>query len=244
MSVVKKYNTKKYKKKNPYKKRVKIYGRAGLQLWRDVNYLKGLINTEPKTHVVTDANNFSSAGVIISLANVPNGDSDITRDGNRILPRYLTCKIAIGGATALMAATSGTTVFARFMIVRSWVDNATAAGNLTVAEVLDTTLSQFAPFSPLNSDISGPRRDRTRRIEVLRSELFEYNNTGSAYHYIRDFNLEMNQGANNAKEHIEYVSTATAEPNSGGIYAIFISNSLTGTYSQYQIMTKLTFYDN
>lgn len=231
------------RKYNPLKKRVKVYGGAAVQLYKDVRYIKGLINSEPHNFTVDSANNFSSAGAIVSLCNIPQGDSVNTRTGNRILPRYLSLHVHMGGATALMAATSGTKVLMRMMLVRSWVDNATAAGNLTVAEVLQTTLSQFAPFSPLNDGIVGSKRDRNRRIEVLRSEIVAVDNTGSTqFSHVFNYNITMNGG--NTKEHIDYVSGSTGEPNSGGIYIIFIQDSLTSTYAQYTFTSKLNYYDN
>lgn len=231
------------RKNNPLKKRARIYGRAGFQLYKDVKYIKGLINSEPHNFVVDSANNFSSAGAIISLCDIPQGDGVNARTGNRILPRYLSLRIHMGGATALMAATSGTKVLMRFLVVRSWVDNATSAGNLTVAEVLKTTLSQFAPFSPLNDGVTGGRRDRNRRIEVLRSEIVGIDNTGSTpFTHVYDYNITMNGG--DTKEHIEYVSGSTGEPNSGGIYVLFIQDSLTSTYAQYTLTSKLNYYDN
>lgn len=241
MGYVRKYAKKAYRSQ-AVRKRVNIYGKAGLQLYKDVKYIKGLINSEPHQHVVQSSSNFSYTGDMISLSSIPTGDNYNNRTGNRVLPRYLSINCTVGGTTTLAAATAGTRETIRVIVLRSWIDNGTTAGSLSPSEVLETTGSSYAPLSHLNEAITGPKRDRNRRIEVLRNELFVVDNMGTNFTHTYQWNIQMNGG--NIKEHIEFPDSATSEPNSGGIYIMFISDSSLSTEAQYQLESKLTYYDN
>jgi len=78
--------------------RLSIYGGAAKQLARDVMYLKTLINSEPHNFYVNTANNFNWAGYVVSLSDVPQGDGEGQRTGNRILPRFLNMNLHVVSA--------------------------------------------------------------------------------------------------------------------------------------------------
>lgn len=209
------------------------YAAAGHQVLKDVMYLKTLINSEPHNHFVQASNNFNWAGNVVSLCNVPQDDTENGRTGNRVLPRYLNLNIHIenGNNNNLI----------RVMVFRYWGETTSAAPAVTAAEVLRTVGSAYCPLSHLNEDNVGPRGDRTRRIEVLRNEMVSVDNIEKrciAFH----FDIEMN-GMNVAKkEHIEWRSSATEDPISGGIYVLFAGKYLGN--DGYAFESKLTFYDN
>ena len=52
-------NRRNYRKKAKPRGRMEIYGDAGSQLWRDVKYLKGLVNVETKFVSTSYGNNIS-----------------------------------------------------------------------------------------------------------------------------------------------------------------------------------------
>lgn len=225
------------RKRNPVKKRVQIYGKAGSQLYKDVMYLKGLVNTEPKYHIVQSANNFSWAGIVVSLSSIPSGGGVTDRDGNSVLPRYLNINLAIG---AVNSATLPTTI--RMLVFRYWGESTGAGGSVTPSEILSTTGTQFAPFSHLNDDNTGSKGDRQRRIEILHSEFLIFDLVDKSQS-VATYNYIMNQGE--PKEHIKFNTSSTAEPVSGGLYFMAISdNNGVTTNSKYTLESKLTFYDN
>jgi len=228
----------------PVQKRMRVYAPAAKQLYSDVMYLKSIINSELKTHAVQSTNNFSYNGVVISLCNVPQGDGDKDRDGNTVLPRYLSVNGHFGCGTLL---TSGNGIIIRMIIFRYWGESTSSAtGSIVVDpdEVIDAAGTVYAPLSHLNPDNTGSRGDRTRRIEILKSEIYTAVPNSSCARKSFMLNLEMNGKNVNKKEHITFTNSTTAQPISGGLYIMFVSNSATGTDAEYTIQTKLSFYDN
>lgn len=219
------------------KKRFNVYYPAARQLASDVMYLKGLINSEPKYHIVQSANNFSYNGTVISLSSIPQGDDTTNRDGNMVLPRYLSINLLLG-------STDGNTdpVRVRCILFRYWGEATSSTPSVSVSEILSTVGSSYAPYSHLNDDNTGARGDRQRRIEVLKSKLVSFDNC-AVLNRIYKWNIVMN-GNNKKKEHIKFVGSSTGEPVSGGLYILFISDLILSTEAKYQFESKLTFYDN
>lgn len=219
------------------RKRYNVYAPAVKQLASDMMYIKGLINSEPKYHIVQSSNNINYNGAVISLSTLVQGDGNTHRDGNSVLPRYLSVNIQFG---ATDAGTQPLTM--RMIIFRYWGEKTSSgAPAVDVASVLSTTGSQYAPLSHLNEDNTGSKGDRTRRIEILKSELVDFDLV-QCRTVTRQLNFVMNQG--NKKEHIKFLSASTLEPISGGLYALFVSSDATSTNSKYVLESKLTFYDN
>lgn len=240
MSAIARYGKYAVKKYPAIRKRYKVYTPAVKQLASDVMYLKGLINSEPKFHIVQSSNNVDYNGTTVSLCDVPSGDTSVNRDGDRILPRYMSINLTMGRATGATSAH----LSVRMIILRAWVDNPAAGGaGLSVGEVLSTVGSQFSPHSHLNSTVTGPRGDRNRRLEILRNEAVTFNavnNHSASYSY----NIEMNGKGTRNKEHIEFYSSTTGQPPSGGVYILFITDNATSGEFYYIMESKLTFYDN
>lgn len=223
-----------------FRKRYNVYYPAIKQLGRDVMYLKGLVNAEPKYHTLTSSNNFSYSGVVVSLCDIPQGDSAAYRDGNRILPRYLNLRFHINRAISTPTYTHSTM---RYVIFRWWGESPNTAGvSPTSAEVLQTVSSQFAPLSPLNNEITGSKGDRNRRIEVHRTGMITLDSV-SRTSVDEEFNIKLN-GKNKVKEHIEFYDNTTNPPTSGGFFILFINDNATNVDSAYYLYSRLVFYDN
>lgn len=82
-----------YKKKTTRRRRTRrrappsrssIYGAAGSQLWKDVKYLKSVINVESKWHDTANSVNVTESYNKLSLNLINQGDTAQTRDGNSI----------------------------------------------------------------------------------------------------------------------------------------------------------------
>lgn len=231
-----KYGKRAIKRYPAVRKRYNVYAPAVKQLASDVMYLKGLINSERKYHVLQASNNYDYNGLIFSLADIPQGDAAINRDGNSILPRYLSVNYVIGATNS-----ASTPIVIRMILFRYWGEATSGTPSVTTSEILSTTGTQFAPLSHLNDNNTGSKGDRERRIEVLRNDLYSFDLvdkrdvTGS-------YNITMNNG--NLKEHIKYDAAATSQPTSGGLYILVISNDATSTNARFTFESKLTFYDN
>ena len=65
------------------------------KLYRDIMYLKGLINVEYKKHDITMGTDITNSGTIQSLSRVPQGDTNDARDGNSILAKYIQLKFSL-----------------------------------------------------------------------------------------------------------------------------------------------------
>lgn len=220
-----------YKRKAP--SRWDVYYGAGRQLAKDVMYLKTLINSEPHNWYQQSANNFNWNGIVVSLCDVPTGDSAADRTGNRVLPRYMNVNWRLS-----YAATSSTF---RVILFRYWGEATSAAPGVTVNEVLRSSGTQFAPLTHLNEDNTGQKGDRNRRIEVLRSALINLDGVEKVSE-VGTWDVEMNGMNVSKKEHMEWRSDVTEEPISGGVYMLFIGNVVGN--GGYQLESKLVFYDN
>lgn len=217
-----------------------VYGGFGKQLFKDVMYLKSLINSEPHYHIVQSSNNFSWNGVVVNLSDIPQGDGVTSRTGDRCLPRFLNINLNVGAASSFAA----TFLTVRMIVFRYWGEATSGTLTVTADEILSTTGTQYAPLSHLDPDNCGPRGDRQRRIEVLKSELMIFDTTGTGRSRAMSLDLEMNGMAVNQKEHIQFLDASTDDPVSGGCYVLFISDNTNGVYAYYTLESKLVFYDN
>lgn len=235
-----KYGKMAYKKYPAIRKRARVYVPAVRQLASDVMYLKGLINSEPKVHGVESSNNFNYNGVIVSLCDVPTGDTTDSRDGDRLLPRYLNIKFHVNRAIS-GASSAHTTV--RYIIFRWWGENPSSIGvNPSPSDILYSVGGQFAPLSQLKTNVTGSKGDRNRRIEVHRTGMITLDSVSKTA-FDEDINITLN-GGKKPKEHMEYFSSTTAPPTSGGFFIMFISDNSVSTDQSYYLRSVLTFYDN
>lgn len=227
-------------KSNPVQKRVDVYGKAGVQLYKDVMYLKSLINSEPKFHLVTVNNNVDWNGAMISCCDVVAGDGATNRDGDRILPRWFGINMRLHTGELF----TGKHLGARVIIFRWWGESPNAPGVSPLpSEVLDNMGTQNGIDSFLKRDITGSKGDRNRRIEVLRNYYKVFDNTTGDSSMVIQENIEMNRGGS-VKEHMEYFDSNTHPPTSGGIFVLITSETNTATDLAYHFTSKLTFYDN
>lgn len=216
-------------KSKPVQQRKRIYGRAGIQLYKDVKYLKGLINSElhydysPYTGQVID-----TAGKVYHLTAIGQGDTNATRSGNTILPRYMTVMIKLENSVIDFETV-------RVLLFR-WKDSSTPV-------VADLFEDNSAPvYSPLNDNITGNLRDR--QIDVLKDEWFTLGGDsmtrGSVF---VKYQLDLNPSSKNIKDHIKYDNAVTTSP-SGGIYLVLIGRNTGLNATNFEGSHKLTFYDN
>ncbi len=225
-----------YKKRGPVSKRVNVYGKAGVQLYRDVKYLKTLVNAELHHHIFGYSNNIDSNGAIQSMNNVPSGDSDSDRTGTSVLPRFMSVRLHVNKA---ISGPTHETV--RVIIFRYW---GAATSSAPVLSNISTILNTNDPLAYLQEENTGSKGDRERRIEVHKSKIFtldQVSDTSRTYNW----NIVVNGPDKQIKDHIKYRSQTTEQPISGGFYMLVITDNATGSNkSSINLRTKLGYYDN
>lgn len=222
-----------------YRKRRRVYVPAIRQLASDVNYIKGLVNSESKYHKLENSNNFDYNGVVVSLCNIAQGDQDWQRQGNSVLPRYFTMKLHVNKA---LAGVSDHTTF-RVILFRYYGEATSAAPAVTPAEVLETVGTQYAPMSNLNPDNVGSKNDRSRRIQIHHSEICTLDKVSLTAKDF-DWNVEINKGGSYQKDHLRFRSNATEAPIDGGFFLLLISDVITATDLAYYFTSVVRYYDN
>lgn len=233
------YKQKKYPLYKGIAQRSMVYGRAGHQLARDVAYLGTLINSEPKNFYVITSNNFFQDSNPISLSQIAQGDGYLNRDGNVVLPRYISTRITINKSLNASALDHETV---RVMLFMYNGESTSSAPSVTQSEVLATIQN---PLSTLNYNNTGSKGDRSRRIEVLRDEIKTLDKVSLTNIQI-DWNIEINGMKVNNKQHMRFRSSSTEDPVSNGLYLLIMSdNSAASSYKgSYSLYNKLVFYDN
>ncbi len=221
--------------------RLQVYGGAARQLFNDVMYLKSIINSELHYLDVIQSNNLDYNGVVHSLSTIPVGDGPTDRTGLMVLPRG----IDVRGFTGLTisGASAGLTIKYRVILFQYWGDPLDSSSTPSPGDILQYTGASTSVFSPLNDDITGPPRDRARKIRVLADRLevhCPYSHTATSL----ELHTDVNPVASEVKEHIKFYDTSTTAPISGGIFILLMSDQVTGTYTQYGFTSRLQFYDN
>lgn len=223
-----------YRRKKPVN-RVKVYGRAGKQLYKDVMYVKSLINSELHYHITTQSVNFDSTGIVIPMSVIPVGDSNVNRTGNSILPRYLNIYASVQKG---LAGPDHETF--RLILFRYWGE----ATNIAPVTSVNEILSSGNTYSFLNEDNTGSRGDRERRIEIHKNKYFTLDNVASTSRSIK-WSVQVNGVGKQVKEHMKYRTTATEQAISGGFHLLLLSSNTTAAnYSDIIFNAKLSFYDN
>lgn len=216
------------RKRRPYKQsRFKVYSRAGRQLFRDVQYLKGIINAEVKNHYVDINNNVTSTGVIHALSSIVQGDSQNQRDGAKVFPRWL----------QIRGTFSNTNVddTIRCIIFR-WAENSLP----TVAGILYGTPH---PHSFYDEVVTGNKEDRT--LNVLFDDRWNFVQGQSNEIQEKTMTMDLNPPANNRKIHIEWDNPAVGQPTMNGLYMLLIGTQAAGANEGHSLIkTKLSYYDN
>lgn len=233
------YQKKKYPLYKAVARRGKIYGPAIGQLSSDVLYLKSIINSEAKAFYTTTSNNFDEDTNPISLCAIIQGDLSTRRDGNVVLPRYINFRCHLN--KSLNASALDHETF-RCMLFMYSGESTSAAPSVTQSEIVHSPQN---PMSTLNEANTGSKRDKSRRIEVLRDEIITVDKVSKTMVDL-DWNVEINGPKTQSKQHMRFRSTTTEDPVSNGLYALIYSD--TGSASSYKptytIHCKLVFYDN
>ncbi|HAG6118910.1 TPA: hypothetical protein HFC92_005492 [Escherichia coli] len=177
--------------------------------------LKGIINSEKKTHEVGAALGVSTTGNIIHLTGISIGDSANEREGNSIFMRSISARF---NTTCNSSATSS---FIRMILIEDLQQVADTGP--TMASVLQSDV-----MSSLNSTTIG-------RYKVLYNKLYTVNNTDKkSIVWTKYWDI---------KHHVRYNGSGVADIQKGGLYLLLLSSEATNTPTiTYNI--RLGYYDN
>lgn len=215
-------------RKRPYKKttrrkttnRRKVYGAAGMQLYKDVKMLKNLINVEFKKHDVYNSVNVNNTGSFVLLNGLSNGDDYNDRDGRQV--RFKSIQVQ---TRTLLNPSSTNTVFRMIL----FIDKQANAGSPAVTELLDVaTAARTDAFRNL---------DYRKRYVILKDKRFTVN---SDYpEKIVDFYKRLDM-----KTIFDDSSTGTINDiSSNSLYLYFVSDEVTNTPA-ILYNSRLRFIDN
>jgi len=182
-----------YRRSYGYRKRrfVKPRQEAGLsklqqalsiakKAYTGVKYLKYLVNAEKKFHDYTTTANVDWAGNLFQMADIDQGDTGNTRDGNQIAPR------SIQNTLRLRKHASATDTLVRMILF----EDLQADYNLptTITTVLQDDTTTKGVISPINSVLVSRfriLRDKRYILNTDRPELLvkDFHNLGNHYKY-------------------------------------------------------------
>ena len=138
-------------------------------LWKvakSVRSIRGLINVEKKFKDTQTTGTVDYGGTIYHLTSITQGDQIDQRNGNSILLKSL----FIRGQVRMDTTGSAQSSTVRIILFQDNNDNNAVAP--TVAQVLQTVGSVYAPYSPLNVN-------NYDRFRVLCTQMLTLNNTGA-----------------------------------------------------------------
>lgn len=201
-------------------KKAPQYAQTAMAAWKLASYLKTLVNVEFKKYDVTAA--LTTDGLVQHISSVPQGDSDLTRDGNSIK-----CQSLLINAYITNNATEQSTAY-RILVVQDKQQIADTAP--TIADVLDPTGSNNL-IAPLNNETVG-------RFTVLRDIKGSISNliTGvPAEKFIKIYFKLRN--------HIRFNGANGSDIQRNGIYIMW-THTAGANYPTMAYTSRLTFTDN
>lgn len=216
-----------YKRRVPYRRRYGYRSRFPMRMYRDIRYLKSVVNPECKRIGYTATGvQITDTGDIVALYDVATGTGNTSRIGLSILPRWTTFDFS-----ASYGAAASCTV--RFMMFQ-WLDDSQPTA---VTDVL-----QYAtPWSELQHFNAGNKVDRT--IRVLFDRKYTLTNSTASQTRIIKCVRDVNPQKMTRKFHCKYDGNNTGDYAWGQVYMLFISD-VGVNYPTFSGRANSKFYDN
>lgn len=191
--------------------------RAMPYVLNSIKMLKQLVNSEEHYRDVQFNNTFTTAGDIQLLSGIAQGDTDITRSGNKVLFKDIIFRANVNASSVPSATTARIIMF---------VDKECDGSNPTVAQVLQ----QASVHSPLNMDFS-------KRFVVLKDWLFGYSNVGILERVVKTYKTLNFHGF------YDGTTVTVTDCKENQIFILFISDAATNAPG-YSFWSRIKFYDN
>lgn len=187
---------------------------------KEKNQVKKLISSgrENKYLDVLLATSELYGGAVYSLSNVPQGDTDTTRDGDQLVQRA----IRIKGNSIVADSTN----IARLIVFRWKNESTPVVGDILSATYVGTSR---APFSPYHHD------GRTNF-----TVLYDKNFATDTYNIQRTFDT----GWINLRNKKQYFTAGSATAQKNGIFCLIITDSAAVSNPFLNLVSRLTFQDS
>lgn len=210
------------RKKKPagwFGKRYQLYSKAGSQLFKDVMYLKGLINVERKYNDITGASTIGNTWQAILLNGIAQGDTTVTRDGSS--------QKAIGNLLRLYLKMNASATASRIRVVLVRFKPSHEQSSPVVANMFEASTDIQ---SPLNKNYARDYKiylDHTYALTVAKQESININK------YMP------------LKFHTRYSGTGAtfASVAENQLWVMFMSDEATNTPT-YDLYNRFNFIDN
>ncbi len=223
---------KKYKKKRgrnllgSYNKYVFAASKTAL-LAMQVYKLKSLINVEQKFFDISSSSTSipDGIGIIVQLTNIPQGDTDVTRDGAQIKLMSWNFKAIVSVNTSVANTGSSVTI----MLVE---DKQTNQAIYTTASLMQSTGNVLGVVSSLNLD-------NKFRFKVHKRWILNLNNASGSRRVLRFYK----KFGNNMKLRFDASTSAIADLTSKSLSLLMISNEATNEPA-ITFFNRLRYVDN
>ncbi len=223
---------KKYKKKRgrnllgSYNKYVSAASKTAL-LAMQVYKLKSLINVEQKFFDISSSSTSipDGIGIIVQLTNIPQGDTDVTRDGAQIKLMSWNFKAIVSVNTSVANTGSSVTI----MLVE---DKQTNQAIYTTASLMQSTGNVLGVVSSLNLD-------NKFRFKVHKRWILNLNNASGSRRVLRFYK----KFGNNMKLRFDASTSAIADLTSKSLSLLMISNEATNEPA-ITFFNRLRYVDN
>lgn len=195
--------------RRPFNKRRKptrwqTYSRAGIQLYRDVKYLKNLLNVEYKVRDQALSGNADGTAQYTQCVNaIGSGDDKSNRDGRQIRVKY--------GSLRFVAQQDATITNEEFLRVIVFKDLQNDATGYTTS--LLTSNSINAPYNT----------DEMQRFKVYVDKVYKFNPLESNTKFIK-MNFKFG-----FKTRYNSTSGSSSDISTNGLYIMFVSDALAAT---------------
>lgn len=212
------YNRKRVMSKRP--SRWKIYKQAGSQLWRDVKYLKSVINVEYKNvDNSATAQSPTTTPIFMLLNGVATGTDSTDRTGDSVKFVSILFRVRM-----ILNINTNQTII-RLMIVRDKQPNTAI---FTQADLLASTTAILSPINLANGKRFKVMIDRTVKLDT--------NNEEKSMNIFKKMKLHTRYGTN---------TNGIASINTNSIYFIIWSDqAAAGTAPLCEWYSRLRFIDN
>lgn len=212
--------TRKQLRRRRYRRTPKYtYGGMARKIWRDVRWLKSVVNAEFKYLDVNNSTTSSTTAAFVLLNGMQTGDTASTRDGQSIKMAKLFFQF-----TASINASATTTV-GRVILLVDYQPNAAAP---PIGGLLSSTTNVLSPLALGNA----------YRFRILRDVKYQLSANGTQI-FRRKFYLTLN-------EHTKYSTTNVGDISdilSNSLYLVHMSDQATNTPS-ISYYSRLRFVDN
>jgi len=223
----KNYNYSKKKRYNKSgKQRGKVYGAAASQLWKDVNYLKGLVNTEFKKVDVYSDTTYNATPTLHLVSGIAEGDDIGQRSGREVRIKSLLLN--------MLVYPTSTTKNASHMRMILFKDTQPQGSAPTYQQLLDNSSGISWAQAPRNLE-------NRKRFRIIKDKHFLTGSLATGNNANKHFQCYLK-----LDDHIIFGGTGgtISSIQSNAYYILFVSNHTGADVAGVQFNCRIRYIDN